>query len=489
MIQAALSRLYRDDPLGYTRDVLGITLTPPQVRVVERMLSERRVLVSSGHSVGKSLLAACLVCWFFDTRSIGIVLTTAPTKRQVETILWKEVRTLRRRAGLPDQFAGPRAPHLFAAPDHYAMGFTARDANRFQGHHSPGGLLVIFDEAEGLDDAEFYRALKTMLDRDSYFLAIYNPTGGSGTPTHLAEQQADEQGLYARDCLSCLEHPNVISQEAGGDVLIPGAIDREQLLAMLLEDSVVLGETDPEAPGDVRLAGRRFRAGPIAGARCLGRRADVAVATVWWEELWRLTLANRTPINPLWPVVVGCDVARFGDDQTAIVVRKGVCAMHAETHAKLTSTAVAMRCKEICHRFKDDHNPERRIPVLVDDTGGFGGGVVDQAGDYHFVGINASRKPMNPARYVNTRAELWFMLREAAMQRDRLTALIDLSRLDVAIQKRLKMELIATRYKVNRKNQYEVLSKEDTKQLLGRSPDLADAMNLAFYPIPKIQVT
>lgn len=467
---------YRDDPLTYIRVVLKITLSPGQVEAIRKLLAPpRRLLVSSGHSVGKSMLVACLVCWFFDTRAVGTCVTTAPKLQQVVDIVWKEVRGLRARAGLPDCWSGPKTPRLETTPDHVAYGITARDATSFQGQHSPGGLLFIFDEAEGID-ADFFRAVKTMLDDQSYFVAIYNPTGGSGTATHEAERQADEHGLYARHTLSCLDHPNVVAQAGGGVAPIPGAITLEQLRMMLLEDSITLGESDEHQPGDVTLQGVRYRPGPIAGARCLGRRPLLSRSGVWNEELWQRVLANRFAVRPEWGVAVGCDVARYGDCQTVIVVRKGWCVLHAEVHSKQSTDVTARQIREACHRFADAHNDERKIPCMIDE-GGVGGGVIDQAQGYLFVPVNASKRPRNPDRYLNVRAELWFAAREAALR-----GCMDVSRLDPAFLSRLRAELMATQYEViDGTDKIRVSSKEDAEEELRRSPDAADALNLSYY--------
>lgn len=467
---------YRDDPLGYIRDVLHVTLSPGQTEAVKKLLQHpRRLLVSSGHSVGKSLLVACLVCWFFDSRAVGTCVTTAPKLQQVVDIVWKEVRGLRARAGLPDCWSGPKAPRLETAPDHVAYGITARDATSFQGQHSPGGLLFIFDEAEGIDH-DFFRAVKTMLDDQSYFVAIYNPTGGSGTATHEAERQADEHGLYLRHTLSCLDHPNVIAQARGEVAPIPGAITLEQLRMMLLEDSITLGETDEHQPGDVTLCGVRYRPGPIAGARCLGRRPLLSRSGVWNEELWARVLATRFTPRPEWGVVIGCDVARYGDNQTVIMVRKGYCALHAEVHSKQSTEVTARQLREVCNRFADAANPERRIPCLIDE-GGVGSGVIDQADGHLFVPVNASRKPHDAKRYVNVRSELWFTGRAAA-----LAGCLDLHRLNPALLSRLREELMATQYEViDGTDKIWVSSKDEAVERLKRSPDVADALNLSLY--------
>jgi hypothetical protein len=467
---------YRDDPLGYIADILRVHLTPGQQQVVEALQAPpRKVLVSSGHSVGKSTLGACLVNWWFDTRYPSLCLTTAPTDRQVKDILWREVRVLRERAGLPEHFAGPKIPRLETAPDHFAHGFTARDGTRFQGHHSPGGLLVIFDEAEGVEEV-FWQSLKTMLDDESAFVAFYNPTS-PGSACHQREQQADSWGAFRRLTLSCLEHPNVEAQLHGGALVIPGAITLQQLRDMLLEDSMLLTERDAPHPGDVELGGQRYRPGPIAEARCLGRRPQSATAGVWSEELWKRVAETRLDIDPAWPVAIGCDVARYGDDATVMMVRKGVCLLHAETHLKQSTAFTAQRLRELCVQYADGHNVAQRIPCLIDE-GGVGSGVIDQAGGYQFVPVNASCRPRRTDRFLNVRAELWFSAREPALR-----GLLDVSRLPQAYQLRLKAELLAARYRVKEvTGLLQVTSKEDMKSILKRSPDVADAFNLALYP-------
>lgn len=468
---------YRDDPLGFIRDVLRADLTPQQEDVVTAgMDGPRRVLVSSGNSVGKTYVGACLTLWGFYARD-GLVLTTAPSERQVIDLLWREVRTLHARAGLPNNWVGPVLPRLQASHDRFAHGFTAKDATGFHGRHHPGGLIVIFDEAEGIAP-EFWQSLKTMLDRNSHFWGFYNPTE-VGSAAHLREDEADQHGTFSRRTLSCLAHPNITAGLNNAPLPVPGAIDLEQLRSMLLEDSTVLGPSEERLPTDVELAGVWYRPGPVAEARCLGRRATTATTGVWSENRWESVLATRHDIQPSWPVAIGCDVGRYGNDRTAIYVRKGFCALHCEHHAKRSLKWTGDRLRELCHEFADRHNVRERIPCLIDE-GGVGGGLVDHPDGYRFIGVNASCKPRNPVRYWDTRAELWFTTREMAEQ-----GALDVSRLPPASLAQLKRELLAARYKVHDgTDRNKVLSKDSMKAILGRSPDLADAFNLTYYPPP-----
>ena len=98
------------------------------------LIRHRRVFVKASHSVGKSFLAAGLVNWFFDCFDPGLCITTAPTALQVQDVLWKEVRTQRPLA-MRDALL-PRACRMETGPDHFAVGYTARDDSGFQGRHA-----------------------------------------------------------------------------------------------------------------------------------------------------------------------------------------------------------------------------------------------------------------------------------------------------------------------------------------------------------------
>src|ERR1700722_15025374 len=103
---------YAGRPLDYAREVLGIaTLTEPQQQFIT-LLHEPpyRVLCSSGHAVGKTFGAAVAVNYWYDSYPQSVVITTAPTQRDVVDLLWTEVRLQRQRALVPlgMDFVGPR---------------------------------------------------------------------------------------------------------------------------------------------------------------------------------------------------------------------------------------------------------------------------------------------------------------------------------------------------------------------------------------------
>ena len=104
---------------------------------------------------------------------------------------------------------------------------------------------------------------------------------------------------------------------------------------------------------------------------------------------------------------IGIDVARFGDDRTVLFPRQGLCAFQPVEMRNVRTTEIAGRVMLACDRWKGD------IELLVDDTGHWGHGVIDNliASGYAPVGLQYHAPAIDP-RYGNRRAEMWFGMAE-----------------------------------------------------------------------------
>ena len=431
-----------------------------------------RVLVKAGHGVGKTCLAACLVSWWFDTRrSSSAVISTAPTHRDVCDLLWREVR-LRRGCR---SFRGESAPELWDGPNHFAKGFTAKKGESFQGRHLEN-MLFVFDEAVGVDPL-YWETAKSMFDGHSgkhAWLAIFNPTDSSSQA-----YQEEFQGGWHVVTMSALDHPNVLAQLRREPPPYPGAVSLGQVNDWLTDwaDPIAAEDatgTDLEWPPG---SGKWLRPGPLAESRVLGRWPSQAAYAVWSDALWQSLLAVKRKISRDWPVQIGCDVARFGDDSTSIHVRKGFCSLSHESHNGWDTARTAGRLKELCELHADTCNEARRIVVTIDETG-LGAGVVDQGGVYNFRGVNCAEVSRQPDRYRDLRSELWFAVREFARG-----GWLDVNRLNSRTRQELGRQLLAPRYGVDVAGRLQVEAKDETKKRIKRSPDDADAFNLAYFPV------
>lgn len=465
---------YADDPAGYARDVLGVSWWTKQVEIAEALCRHRRVLVRAAHSIGKTHLTGGIVNWHYDTFDPGITITTAPTERQVNDLLWKEIRV--QRHGRPGLM--PKAARMESAPDHYAVGFTARDVNAFQGTHEER-LLIIFDEAVGVA-AEFWEGAEAMLTSGAHnrLLAIYNPTD-TASAAYAAELLDDVHVVQ----ISALEHPNVLAELAGAPLPYPKAVrlswvnERVERWCTPVDAVTATAEDIEWPPG----SGSWHKPGPLFEGRVMGRWPSQAVGSVWSEAAFVAACHARLDEPEDVACEIGCDVARQGDDNTVIHVRRGSVALVHESHNGWDTVRTAGRLMELARWAGERCGIDgRRVAIKVDDDG-VGGGVTDvlRAEEWAARPVGAGTLATDVEGYPNRRSELWFVVADRARRGE-----LDLSRLPAETLLELRRQLMAPVWKVDSQGRRVVEPKDMTKRRLGRSPDDADALNLAFAFAP-----
>lgn len=457
---------YQSDPIGYITEVLGVTLTPQQVEIAHALLEHPRVAVKSGHGVGKDFIAAALINWHYDSFNPSITISTAPTEKQLCDVLWSEVRKLRRNAPLlKGRGLMPKAPRIDDGESgHYAVGYTASDAAPFQGRHEER-VFIVFDEAEGIDK-EFFEAAESMLTSENCkFLCLYNPLD-----TSCAMFEEEMKNKFYVVSLSCLDHPNIQAELENKKPPFPKAVR----LAFIEEKLQAWCEEipNPDTPTDFIWKEKAYRPNPLFEARVLGRWPTQSTESVWSEADFQRACEETYEKENLF-TEIGCDVARFGDDRTVIIARRGKTVIYHESFSKISTDQIAGRLKRLCQELALPYEEPTKIPVKIDDVG-VGGGVVDQRENYNFIGINAGEKAVDETKYANRRSELWFATKEqepnfSKLKKEKPDALYELRR-----------QLMSVKYKYDSKGRKVIEPKEHLKKRLGYSPDDADALNLAF---------
>jgi phage terminase large subunit len=167
---------YAADPVGFTREVLRGRPWSKQVEILESVRDNPRTSVRACHGVGKSWVAAATCLWFLHTREPAIVLTTAPSRRQVKQVLWREIRRAQRAAGLPGE-VGEVSIEL--SEETFALGLATNEPERFQGFHGEN-LLIVVDEASGVAEEIFEAMEGAMTSGHARLLLIGNPTRVAG---------------------------------------------------------------------------------------------------------------------------------------------------------------------------------------------------------------------------------------------------------------------------------------------------------------------
>lgn len=158
----------------------------------------------------------------------------------------------------------------------------------------------------------------------------------------------------------------------------------------------------------------------------------------------------------------GVDVARFGDDRSVIFPRQGAAAFRPVIMRVQNTVQIAARVA----RMYQSWQPEQ---IFVDDTGHWGHGVIDNltTAGYPAVPVIFSDPAIDP-RFKNRRAEMWMTMAEWVKNGGALPFIEE-----------MVAELTVPTYTFLG-GKFILEEKDQIKERLGRSPDLADALALTF---------
>ena len=176
--------------------------------------------------------------------------------------------------------------------------------------------------------------------------------------------------------------------------------------------------------------------------------------------------ARRGSAEPYGPLLVGVDPARFGNDRTSIIRRRGRVAYSLQSYIKKDVMEVA----GLVYKIIQDERPHK---VFI-DVGGLGAGVYDRLKELIdnnlIVAVNSSNTPLDADKYQNKRAEMWGTMREWLC--DHPVKIPDVDD--------LQSDLCNIKYTWDSKTRLLMESKEKMKKRGIRSPDGADSLALTF---------
>jgi PBSX family phage terminase large subunit len=165
---------------------------------------------------------------------------------------------------------------------------------------------------------------------------------------------------------------------------------------------------------------------------------------------------------------ITCDVARFGSDRTVIMLWKGLHTTYIKTMLKSSVNEVVEQIKKI----QQDNQVNLRN-IIVDEDG-VGGGVKDYLRCQGF--INNSR-PIKGENYQNLKTQCYYKLADLINKGQ-----LGINCSDVNIKSYIIEELEQVRTKdADKDNKLQILSKDNIKAILGRSPDYSDALAMRMY--------
>lgn len=388
-----------------------------------------------------SSLTAWLIKWVMFTRPHCKGVVTANTLPQLETKTWAELAKWHRMGrdepwfGISTGKNSLKYYHKDFPESWRCDGQTCKEENSesFAGLHAANSTpFYIFDEASNVPDKIYEVAEGGLTDGEPMIFLFGNPTRNTGR---------------FRECWGKFGHRWRTRQIDSRSV----RITNKKLLGEWVED---YGEDSDFVR--VRVRGVFPRAG-----------SSQLIASDIVEESSR-----REPVTAVKePLIMGVDVARFGDDASVIMLRHGNDARHLlERHRGVDTMWLAGRVAQVAA----DKRPDA---VFVDETG-VGGGVLDRLRQLGIkaIGVNFSASPSGAVDgeiASNKRTEMWVRMRNwlkkgGAIPNDR----------------DLMADLSGVEYGFDGRNALQLEKKSEMKARGLASPDAGDALALTFaYPV------
>jgi hypothetical protein len=298
-----------------------------------------------------------------------------------------------------------------------------------QGVHAEEGIVILMaDEASGIPEPVFEAASGSMSGKNCVTLLTGNPTRTSGL---FFETHHQLRGIWRVYHVSCLTSPRCSPEYV------------EEQKARFGEDSNayrvrVLGEF-PKQDDDVLIS----------------------------LELAEAARIRHIELDPQALIVWGLDVARFGDDDSAL------CKRHGRVVPMPVKTWKGYDTMQLVGALKFEYDSAKEKPSAINvDVIGIGSGVVDRARELGMpvYGVNVSESPSLEGGHLNLRAELWCAIRDWLAALDCKLPMDD----------RLIGELTVPRYKFNSNGKLQIESKDEMRRRGVRSPDRAEALMLTF---------
>lgn len=464
-------------PVEFNRDVLKANLWDTQEQIIDAIFQYREVAVKSCNAVGKSYLAARAALTFLALVPGSLVVTTAPTKRQVEDVIWREMATAHKRAKFP--LGGNMMKTRWEIDtDWFATGFTAKVPEKFFGFHSDY-ILVIIDEASGMEEP-IYKGVRAITpNENAHTLYIGNPTNADGTFAAAFKNPRVKQFT-----ISAFDSPNLKANNI---------TDVEQLKKVFTPPPGV-------EPLDHKPKFNLPYPALISPTAVYERYMEWGIDNPFWQALimaefpdqpedtlipMNLILAAMDPeLNADWdiedgPNEYGGDIARYGSDRTVIIPRRGGLVRPSRVYTRQSTDLTTDRI--ISSMQEDGCIDDPRTVVRIDDST-MGGGVTDQlirrkrdqyknAYFYQVAPILFNQRPDNTNKFYDKRAEMYWTIRERFYNKN-----IRFEKKDME----LAGELGSVRYEITPKGLIRIEQKDEIKKRTGKSPDKADALVLAF---------
>lgn len=454
--------LWRKNPIVFFKEVLKFEPDDWQELAAHYIRDCNKISIKSGQGVGKTAFESAIGLWFLVCFPESRVVATAPTKHQLNDVLWTEMAKWINKSPLLKAILDKTKTYIYVVGKEdvwFAVAVAAAKPENIQGFHADN-MLFIVDEASGVENAMIEAILGTLSGVNNKLLLCGNPTKANGI---FYESHTSDRALYKCITVNSLESKRT---------------NKENIKAMIEkygEDSNVVR---------VRVKGEF----PLEDN-------DVFIPISLIEN--SIMTEYDLPENPN-VIRIGCDVARFGDDKTVITQRID---KKVDIAIRRKGKSTMWTAKQIALLYKSllDKYPKYTgyVYACIDD-GGVGGGVIDKLVELKdnypqeyerliIVPVSFGRVVNSNRYYHDTTTIMMSILKNMISTKDD-----DSNEKEVEIvlpdDADMVAQLSCRKYTITDRSKIKVESKKEMKKRKLPSPDEADSVLLCIVPIdiPKL---
>ena len=439
-----------------------------QADVAMSVVDNKNVVVKAGHELGKSFLAGILICWWVDTHwdlpGGCFVVSTAPSSKQINAIVWREVRRFhelsqkRFKDGLVDHplpgYITSQAKWKLDNGIELGYGSKPPDSKEdtMSGIHARY-VLAVGDEAVGLSEALIDDLGNITSNATSRRFLICNPTNPL---SYVAKIFKSDITSWAKHTISVFDSPNFHGGEGLPIEVLESLVDQSYVDDKIAEWGE---EYEDEATG------RMLSKSPKFISRVMGEFAwDMGFTLIRPEDMAKGLDCDIRPSLESRPVL-GVDVSRSKAGDKNTIYR------YLEGQLRLVDSWNEPNAMQTAQKIHEYALASGALEVRIDGTG-LGGPIADRVvelseGRYTVIEMIGGAASPDRARWFNARAYWYWSFA------DRLSK----GEIDIALEdEQLQEELLGIEIKKRSAGIDSLLieSKDDMRKRGVGSPDYAD---------------
>lgn len=417
----------------------------------------KRISIKSGQGVGKTAFSAIVFLWFLVCFPNSRVVATAPTRQQLNDVLWAELEKWRQKSEFLIHLLKWTKTYIYVNGREKRWFGVARASSKpenMQGFHEDN-MLFIVDEASGVDEEVLEAIRGTLSGVNNKLLFVGNPTKTTGM---FYDSHTSERAQWITMTVDSAKSKRTDKENI--QTIIDKYGEESNIVRVRVHGLFPLAEDDVFIPINM---------------------LEHSIATDIEE--------SETP----YILDIGCDVARFGDDKTVIGYRAdGIVKFYKKRQGQntmATANDIVMLGNLLRVKYKKF---KRQICIKVDDSG-VGGGVTDRLnqlkslnpdlyGWMRIIPVNFGMRIEKNKYYDDTTTYMMSVLKALISARDE-EGKPKKCELQLPNDSDLIGQLSVRKYHFTDQGKIKVESKKEMKKRNLPSPDEADCVLLCCLPI------